>query len=407
MEYPRTAYINRLKAVKDKDIVKVITGVRRCGKSYLLKTLYSRYLREQGVDESHIIIVSLDLKKYEHLRNSDALYDYIKERMADKKRYYVFLDEVQLVDGFESLVNSIKEEFNTDIYITGSNSHFLSSDINTIFRGRGLEIRVSPLSFAEVYVAKKWGSYDEAFREYALFGGMPHVLSYSNPEDKSTYLKMLCDTVVTADIVDRYNVKNAELFKQVVAFMYSTVGSPVSANHIAGVLREQGHKTVDNETISNYLSYLCDAFLFSRVQRFDVRGKQLLKTGAKYYTVDFGLRNAYLNFRQAELTTILENIVYSELANRGYNINIGKNNDREIDFYASKLGGETYYIQVSYSIEDANTRAREIGAFADLSEGFKRIIITHDTPLYKLTPEGYHLVNVFDFLLDPGSLERL
>lgn len=404
MEYPRTEYLNKLINAKDKDIIKVITGVRRAGKSYLLKTIYARYLAEQGVDEDHIIAISLDLKRFEELRDADNLYNYLKNEIRDDARYYVFLDEIQLVEGFEAVVNSIKEEFNTDVYITGSNSHFLSSDINTIFRGRGIEIRVNPLSFAEFYASKEWEDRDAALREYALFGGMPHMLSYDNPDDKAGYLKMLCDTVVTADIVERYNIKNVELFRQVVEFMYSTIGSPINASHIAGVLQEQGHKSVDNETISRYLGYLCDAFLFSKVQRFDVRGKQLLKTQPKYYTVDLGLRNAYLNYRQAEITTILENIVYNDLIRRGYTVNVGKNNNHEIDFYAKDLQGETYYIQVSYSLENADTREREIKAFDDLSDGFKRIIITHDDTPFKFTPEGYRLVNIFDFMLNDNIL---
>lgn len=401
MEFPRTEYLKRLISVKDKDIVKIITGVRRSGKSYLLKKIFARYLENHGVQEDHIITISLDLKKFEKLQNADALYQYIEKKITDKKRYYIFLDEIQLVKGFESVVNSIKEEFNTDIYITGSNSHFLSSDINTTFRGRGIEIRIAPLSFAEFYAAKNWKNYDDALREYCLFGGMPHVLSYSNPDDKANYLKMLCNTVVTEDIVERHKIKRPDAFRKVVEFMYSTMGSPVSANNIANSLRD-----IDNETVGGYLNYLCDAFLFSKVQRFDVRGKQLLKTEPKYYTVDLGLRNAFLDYRQAELTTMIENIVFSTLVRRGYAVNIGKNQQHEIDFYAKDLVGETYYIQVSYSLSSADTMSREVGAFDDLSDGFKKVIITHDLTPLKFTPEGYRLLNLFDFLLDDKSLEK-
>lgn len=347
----RDQLLNKLVRYRKKDIVKVITGIRRCGKSVLLNELFYDYLLSEGVPSDHIIKVSLDLKKWESLRDGDVLYQYIAGAIHDDELYYVFLDEIQLVDGFEEVVNSIKAEFNTDVYITGSNSKLLSHDINTIFRGRGIEIKVFPLSFAE-FLSYRQIDKTDAFYEYVQFGGLPYAVRETEEQEKRAYLDMMVNTVVTRDMIDRYDIRNEALFIALIKHLCSSIGAYVSTNKITNTLKSNGFKSVDNETISRYLSHICDAFLFYRVNRYDIKGKEYLKTQNKYYAADMGLRNAAIHYRQIEITHIIENLVYLELLRRDYIVDIGKNREREIDFVARELGGRQYYIQVSYTIQD-------------------------------------------------------
>jgi len=402
----RKKYLEKLMRHKDKDIVKIITGIRRCGKSVLLNEIFYNCLLENSVDKNHIIRLSFDMKKWEYLRNGNSLYKYINEQIVDDKRYYIFLDEIQMVDGFEEVVNGIKAEFNSDVYITGSNSKLLSSDINTIFRGRGIEIKVFPLSFEEFY---SYRSIDkgEAFNEYIMFGGLPYVVTEENRTDKTDYLNMICNTVVTKDMVERYDIRNEELFLAVIDVLCSSIGSYVSSRKIANTLKSNGYKTVDNETISRYLSYICDAFLFYKVNRYDIKGKEYLKTQNKYYVCDMGIRNSKINYRQIEMTHIIENIVYLELLKKGYIVDIGKNRDKEIDFLAKDLVDNQYYIQVSYTIEDAATREREISAFYHLDDGYKKIVITMDNSPFTNLEKGYRKLHLLDFLLDDDILAKV
>lgn len=402
----RKKYLEKLIRYKDKDIVKIITGIRRCGKSVLLNDIFYNYLIDFGVSDSHIIKISFDMKKWEHLKNSELLYNYLKSQIKDSEKYYIFLDEIQLVDNFETVVNGVKAEFNSDIYITGSNSKLLSSDINTIFRGRGIEIKVFPLSFEEFYEYRQIEK-NEAFNEYIMFGGLPFAVTEENRTDKAEYLNMICNTVVTKDIVDRYNIRNEELFTAVIELLCSSIGSYVSASKIANTLKSNGYKTVDNETISRYLSYMCDAFLFYKVNRYDIKGKEYLRTQNKYYICDMGIRNAKINYRQMEMTHIIENIVYLELIKKGYIVDIGKNKDKEIDFLAKDLIGNQYYIQVSYSIENPETREREISAFYNLDDGYKKIVITMDNNPFVNLENGYRKLHLFDFLLDDDILTKI
>ena len=400
----RNKYLEKLIRYKDKDIVKIITGVRRCGKSVLLNNIYRDYLLKNGVSQENIISISFDLKKWENLKNSDKLYKYFLKTIKNEKKYYVILDEIQLVDGFEEVVNSIKNEFNTDIYITGSNSHLLSSDINTIFRGRGIEIKVFPFSFQEFYQFKG-SDKQKAFNEYVMFGGLPYVVMEDNNNDKATYLKMVCETVVSRDIIDRYAIKNEDVFSSIINLLCSSIGSYVSANKIANTLKSAGYKSIDNETVSRYLKHICDAFLFYKVDRFDIKGKEYLKTQNKYYVCDLGIRNSKINFRQTEMTHIIENIVYLDLLRRGYIVDIGKNRDKEIDFIVKDLIGKQYYIQVCYTLESQETKTREISAFSKLDDGYKKIIITLDNNPFTNLGNGYLSLNLFDFLLDDNILE--
>lgn len=403
MYIQRREDLQRLIKYKDKDIIKIITGIRRCGKSVLLNQLYYAYLLNQGVDEAHILRLAFDLKKNEGLRDSDALYHYLCQNIVDDSRYYIFLDEIQLVPQFETVVNSIKAEYNTDIYLTGSNSRFLSGEINTIFRGRGIEISIHPFSFKEYY-DYKGGDVREAFKDYMYYGGLPYVVTATDNQEKHAYLQMIWKTVATADIVERHKVRNKALFNAVVEFLMSGIGGYISASKIAKTLKSNGFKTADNETISAYLDYLCEAFLFYRANRYDVKGKEYLKTQNKYYVADVGIRNSALSFRQTEVTHLMENVVYLDLVRRGYTVDIGKNRDREIDFVAKDLQGKKYYVQVAYSIENEDTRDRELKAFAGLDDGYEKILITADETPFSAIGAGYQLFNLYDFLLQKRAL---
>ena len=406
MYIKRDLLLEKLIRYRKKDIVKVITGIRRCGKSVLLNEIYYDYLRADGVPSDHIIKVSLELKKWKTLRDADVLYRYVAEAIRDEELYYVFLDEIQLVDGFEEVVNSIKAEFNTDVYITGSNSKLLSHDINTIFRGRGIEIRVFPLSFAEFFSFRQVDKMD-AFDEYVRFGGLPYAVCETDEQEKRSYLDMIVNTVVTKDMIERYDIRNEALFIALIELLCSSIGAYVSANKIANTLKSNGFKSLDNETVSRYLSHICDAFLFYRVDRYDIKGKEYLKTQNKYYAADMGLRNAAIHYRQIEVTHIIENLVYLELLRRGYIVDIGKNREKEIDFVAKELSGKRYYIQVSYSIQEETVKEREVSAFRLLDDGYKKILITMDrNPLSNLE-NGYQMIHLFDFLLNDQALETV
>ena len=363
----RDALLSKLIDYKDKDIIKIITGIRRCGKSYLLFEIFYQYLIQQGIDKEHIIRINLESKKNENLRDRNQLYQYVEKQILDEKRYYIFIDEIQMVDGFEDVVNGIKNDFNSDLYITGSNSKLLSSDINTKLRGRGIEIKIYPLSFKEYY-ENIGGDRQKAFNSYIMYGGMPYLMSLNKDYEKTEYLKMLNETIDFKDIIERNQIKNESLFNSVLELLCSQIGSVVSPNKIANALKSNNFKTADNETISNYFKYICDGFLFYKVSRYDLKGKKYLKTMNKYYVCDMGLRNEKLNFRQIEMTHILENIVYLELVRRNYIVDIGKNNEKEIDFVA-RTYQDLYYIQVSVSIEGKGTKEREISAFKGLDDG--------------------------------------
>ena len=400
---PRPEYLAKLIAQKDKDLIKVVTGIRRCGKSVLLMDIYSGWLMEQGVSADRIVQVDLELKENEGLRDAGALYNHILERTEGEGTHYVMIDEVQLAEGFVDVVNSLNKR-GCDVYVTGSNSTMLSSEIETAFRGRNIEVRVWPLSFAE-YHSWSGSGVREDYNDYLLYGGMPYVTAYDTREGKTGYLKMLEGTVATRDIIERHNVRNVAAFEAVYDFLCSNIGSVVSANSIAKALRGAGFKTITADTVGQYLSHLSEAFLFDKVLRYDVKGKAYLKTLNKYYMVDLGLRNAHMNYRQVEVTHALENMVYLELVRRGLTVDIGKNREKEIDFVA--MGDrETYYIQVAYSISDPEKRQTELASFAGLDDGYKKIVITMDEDPFTILENGYRKLHVFDFLLDADSLDK-
>lgn len=402
MYLKRQSYLDKLISYKDKDIVKVITGIRRCGKSVLLFDIYYDYLLSIGIDKDHIIKINLEAQRNVMLRNADKLYEHIASLIHDDDRYYIFIDEVQFVDGFEDVVNGLRVDFNSDIYITGSNSKLLSKDINTKMRGRSIEIKVYPLSFAEYY-EYYGGDKRKCFNDYLYYGGLPYLLSETESQNKIEYLKMICDTVVGKDIVERHGIRQGNLFDAVINFLCSNIGSYVSANKIADTLRSNGYEKVTADTIGNYLEYVCDAFLFYKVQRYDIKGKAYLKTLNKYYISDLGIRNSKLNYRQIEITYSLENIVYLDLLRRGYTVDIGKNNSKEIDFVV-RDEKDLYYIQVAYTLTDPDKREQEISSFYHLDDGYKKIVITMDDDPFSDLGNGYKKINLFDFLINDNIL---
>jgi hypothetical protein len=314
------------------------------------------------------------------------------------------IDEIQHVDHFEDLLNSLKNS-NCDVYVTGSNSRMLSGDISTALRGRSIEIRVHPLSFAEFF-SFRGGDVRRAWNEYLRYGGFPYVVTEDSEEGKQEYLNMLENTIAYRDIIDRYRLRNPALFRAVYDFLCSNIGSLVSAKKIADSLRSGGYKTVTPDTVGNYLEYLGESFLFHRVCRYDVRGREYLKTLNKYYVTDMGLRNEHLNYRQIEVTHAMENIIFLELIRRGYKVDIGKNREKEIDFVATK-GSETYYIQSAWTIIDSDKREQELSSFRNLDDGFKKIVITMDDDPFSMLENGYRKINLFTFLLNERSLEEL
>lgn len=400
----RPLYLEKLVKQRNKDLIKVITGVRRCGKSVLLFNIYAKYLVDHGVAENCILKINLENKENAYLRNSDALYEYIRSRRIDDAQFYVMIDEIQYISSFEDLLNSLKND-GCDVYITGSNSRMLSSDIHTALRGRSIEIKVFTLSFAEYY-SYVGGDKRAAYNQYLLYGGFPYIATEPDIDNKIAYLKMIEKTVATKDIIDRYGIRNEHLFHAVYDFLCSNIGSISSAKKIADTLKSNGFRTITSDTVGKYLLYLCDSFLFYKVFRYDVKGKEYLKTLNKYYISDLGLRNAKLNYRQLEVTHSLENIIYLELIRRGYLVDIGKNQEKEIDFVASDTK-DTYYIQVAYSILDADKREQELGSFRSIDDGFKKIVITMDDDPFTLLEKGYKKINALDFLLDDESLKKL
>lgn len=405
MYIKRQNYLDKLISQKDKDIIKVITGIRRCGKSVLLSEIYYDYLLSIGISKNNVIKVNLETRNAAPLRNADALYSHIVSQIHDSDRHYIFIDEIQMVDGFEDVLNGLRVDFNTDIYITGSNSKMLSKDINTKMRGRSIEIKIYPLSFAEFY-DYYGGDKRQCFNNYLMYGGLPYLLSEPDGKNKVEYLKMMSDTVVGRDIIERHGIRQENVFLSVVDFLCSNIGSYVSANKIAATLKSNGYGRVTPETIGNYLEYVCDAYLFYKAQRYDIKGKQYLKTLNKYYISDLGIRNSKLNYRQIEITHSLENIVYLDLLRRGYVVDIGKNNSKEIDFVV-RDEKDLYYIQVAYTLSSSEKTEQEISSFYGLDDGYKKIVITMDDDPFVNLEKGYKKINLFDFLLNDNALAEI
>lgn len=407
----RPLFLERLIEEKDRDVVKVITGIRRAGKSVLLFEIFYQYLLNQGIKQEQIIRIDLETYKNKPYRDADELYKYILTQIKNKKqRHYIFLDEIQLVPQFEDVVNGLRIDENCDVYVTGSNAQMLSKDIHTKFRGRSVEIRVYPLSFTEykAYKLLSHGSLDDRkiLNEYLLDGGLPYLLQLETARQKHRYLNDICELTLFRDIIERYNIRNENLLKAVFDLLCSQIGSYVSAHKIANTLKSNGYPKITSDTVGNYLEYFCDAFLLYKAQRYDIKGKAYLETLNKYYVTDLGIRNSRLNFRQLEITHSIENLVYLELLRREYVVDIGKNRSREIDFVA-RSGAEIYYIQVSYTLADKSVQQREIEAFIGLDDGYKKIVITMDNTPYTTLENGYKILNLIDFLNNKDALQSI
>jgi len=415
VEIRRDMYLEKLVRKKHNGLVKVVTGVRRCGKSYLLFNLFHKQLLANGVDESHIIEVALDDRSNKELRDPDNMLSYVKERIIDREQYYIILDEVQLLGEFEDVLNSLLHIPNADIYVTGSNSKFLSSDIITEFRGRGDEIRVYPLSFRE-YLSVYDGSQDEAWDDYFNYGGLPLILTMDTAEDKVEYLSSLFQKVYISDIVERNKVRNKEELDELVDILASAIGSLTNPTKLAKTIKSVKNKTISDKTLKTYIDYLSDAFLISRAKRFDIKGKRYIGSPAKYYFEDIGLRNARLNFRQVEANHIMENIIYNELRIRGYKIDVGivehyetaadgkrKKKQLEVDFVASK-GSEKFYIQSAYAMTNPEKIAQEQRPLVNIPDSFKKIIIVADNIKVRRDEAGIATMGLRYFLTHEDSL---
>ena len=416
MEIKRDSYLEQLKIRKDNGMIKIITGIRRCGKSFLLFVLFKKYLLESGVDHDHIIEIALDGIENEELREPKKCYQYIKDAMKDEQNYYLLLDEVQFMPRFEEVLNSLLRISNIDVYVTGSNSKFLSSDIVTEFRGRGDEIRIYPLSFAEFYAALG-GDYEDAWEEYMVYGGLPQVAQFSVERQKAEYLKNIFTNVYIKDVVERNRIQNVDEIGTLVDILASAIGAPTNPTKISNTFKSERGINYSNKTISNHIEYLAEAFLISKANRYDIKGRKYVGANLKYYFSDIGLRNARLNFRQQEPTHIMENIVYNELLIRGYNVDVGivdvfkKNREGkrvhkqlEVDFVANQ-GSQRYYIQVAYDMTTEEKQTQEFHSFRNIPDSFKKIVIVNGTKKPWRNEEGFVIMGMKYFLLNADSLE--
>lgn len=416
MEIKRDTYLIKLIDRMGNQSIKVITGLRRCGKSYLLFHLFYHYLLEQNIPEDHIIRIALDDDEHEELLDRKVLSTYIKSLIQDNNTYYIFLDEVQFVDGFEKVLNGLSRLENLDIYVTGSNSKFLSSDILTEFRGRGDEVRVYPLSFSE-FVSAYDGSAEEAWYQYVTYGGLPLILTRKTPEQKSKYLIDLMQKVYLDDIIERNQLRGSTIMENLVNILASSIGSLTNPNKLANTFTSNGMGNISDKTISSYIDYLMDSFLISRAERYDVKGKKYISSPYKYYFTDIGLRNARLNFHQQEETHIMENIIYNELLIRGFNVDVGivehvesdsdgkrRAKKYEIDFVCNR-GNQRYYIQSAFSMPDQEKAEQEQRSLIYTNDFFKKIIVVKDNIVPWHNELGILIIGLKDFLLKNNSLE--
>lgn len=415
MEIKRDIYLDRLIRREKNGLIKVVTGVRRCGKSYLLFNLFHNYLLDKGVKEDHIIEIALDDRSNKELRDPDNMLKYVKKRIVDRDTYYIILDEVQLLNEFEDVLNSFLHIRNADVYVTGSNSKFLSSDVITEFRGRGDEIRIYPLSFRE-YSSVYEGSADEAWDDYFTYGGLPLILSRETAEEKAEYLMSLFQKVYLSDIIDRHKVRNQGELDELVDILASAVGSLTNPLKLANTFKTVKKKTISDKTLKKYMDYLMDAFLVSKAVRYDIKGRKYIGSPSKFYFEDVGLRNARLNFRQMEENHIMENIIYNELRIRGYHVDVGlveqfgKNSENkttkkqlEVDFVATK-GSERYYLQSAFAMTTPEKQAQEERPLNAIGDSFKKIIIVRDNIKVRRNDMGIVTIGIRNFLLDENSL---
>ena len=416
MKIKRDIYLDRLIRREKNGLIKIVTGVRRCGKSYLLFNLFHNYLLEKGVREDHIIEITLDDRSNKELRDPDNMLKYVKERIVDKDTYYIILDEVQLLAEFEDVLNSYLHVENAEVYVTGSNARFLSKDVITEFRGRGWEIRIHPLSFSEYYEVVG-GEERQALENYYLYGGLPAVAQIETPEAKQNYLREIYETVYLKDVLERNRLKSPEGMKELVRLLASTIGSCTNVLKISNTFKSVGGVDISVNTISKYLEYLQDSFVISEALRYDVKGRKYISAGTKYYFEDIGIRNAVVDFRQIEYTHIMENVIYNELRKQGYSVDVGvvesfkrdehgklQRRNLEIDFVVNRHD-ERLYIQSAFALPDKEKVDQEQASLLNVNDGFRKLIIVGDRYRSGYNEEGILMMSLSDFLLGKGGKE--
>ena len=412
----RPLYLRKLISRRHNGMIKIVTGVRRCGKSFLLSTLYAGWLREQGVENDHIITINLEDRRNRKLRDPDALLDYIDSKLTDDAVHYIMIDEIQHVSEFEDVLNSYLNMPNADVYVTGSNARLLSKDVITTFRGRGDEIKLYPPSFGEVFPYMDLQK-DRAFTTYMLFGGLPQVVQKSSEEEKNEYLKGLFTHTYIKDIKERYGIKNTEMLDELLNILASDIGALTNPTKLTNTFESVKHTKVNRMTLTSYLEYICDSFLVEKASRYDVKGKRYIDSPYKYYFTDCGLRNALLNFRQTEPSHLMENVIYNELRVRGFNVDVGvvpvqlrkedgcrERKQFEVDFVCN-MGSRRYYIQSAYRMPDEEKMKQEEASLRNIDDSFKKIIIVgEDTPVLR-NEAGITTIGIYDFLLNENSLD--
>lgn len=417
MQIERPVYLQQLIDSKDNGLIKIVTGLRRVGKSYLLKTLFKKHLLSEGINKDHILIIDLEDRKYKDFRNPDYLLDWIEKQMIDDEQYYIIIDEVQRVDEFVDMLGSLAVKDNADVYVTGSNSHFLSSDIATEFRGRGDEIHVWPLSFKEFMTAYE-GDVVEGWQEYYTYGGLPKILSIKGDEKKATYLRNLYRTVYLKDIYERHDIENKAEFEELVRILASSVGSPINPTNLANTFKSvKCLNHITDKTIETYIGYLADAFMIEKAERYDIKGKKYIGTTPKYYFKDLGIRNAILAFRQTEENHLMEIVIYNEMRHRGFLVDVGNVNIRlktedgkwqrvtlEVDFVCN-LGSRRYYLQSAFRMPDEEKMEQEKRSLKQIGDAFKKMVIVGERMKLRRDDFGIVMTGIYEFLFDPKILD--
>lgn len=415
MIIPRDKYLQELKSVMHNGMIKIITGIRRCGKSYLLFELFTQSLLEKGVNEEHIIQVDLEDRRNKHLRNPDTLLDHIDRHIKDNDMYYILLDEIQLVPEFEDVLNSYLKIKNADVYVTGSNSQMLSSDVKTSFRGRGYEIRVHPLSFSEFFSAGKYANELSALKDYMIYGGMPQVVSFSNNKEKENYLKTLFQGTYIRDIKERYNIRNDDDLSELIDIIASNIGCLTNPTNLENTFKSEKGHSISDTTIQSYLGMLQDAFMLEKAIRYDIKGKRYINTPSKYYFEDVGLRNARLNYRQIDGGHLMENIIYNELRVRGYAVDVGQVEVRAINDYGKNTrkylevdficnsGDKRIYIQSALDMPNQEKIDQECNSLLHIKDAFPKIVIVGGITPSHVNTAGISVINIIDFLNDTDS----
>lgn len=412
----RKKYLDELVSLQNNGMIKIITGMRRCGKSYLLFEIFASYLENKGVASDHIIKVDLEDYKNRAMRNPDNLYSLVENQIKDDGMYYILLDEVQMLDNFEDVLNGFLKMRNVDVYVTGSNAKFLSKDIITEFRGRGFEVKMYPLSFSE-YMSAYSGTVQAGFNEYMLYGGLPQILSYTTEEQKVRFLKTLFDETYIKDIKERYDIRKDDDLEELINIMASGIGALTNPNKLANTFRSEKKSAISYDTVKDYIDYLCDSFLVEKSTRYDIKGKRYVNSPYKYYFMDLGLRNARINFRQSERSHLMENMIYNELKVRGFNVDVGvvpvvtkdengkqQRSSLEVDFVCN-LGSKRYYIQSAYRMESDEKIRQERASLLKVDDSFKKIIVIGEESPVTRDESGITTLGIYDFLLKDNSLE--